>query len=164
MCNILKFKIYELIWFGFKNAVSERSNLKKENLKKTKPLCLNLIDYLLFYIPLKNFSLIWIRHHYRWRAAKFRPKLDTQGLWAGRDLYRATPAVTRDLGLPGLIRRTAPFSHHLRHKMGCDRSILMSLNLRPTCTCISQNSYWATQGGYELWDEETYIADSYIFI
>jgi hypothetical protein len=29
---------------------------------------------------------------------------------AGRDLYRATPAVTRDLGFSGLIRRTAPFS------------------------------------------------------
>ena len=30
------------------------------------------------------------------------------GLWAGRDLYRATPALTRDLGLHGIIRRTAP--------------------------------------------------------
>jgi hypothetical protein len=54
-----------------------------------------LIDYLRFYIPLKNFSLIWRRHHCRWRAAKFMPILGTQGLWAGRDLYRATPAVTR---------------------------------------------------------------------
>jgi hypothetical protein len=33
--------------------------------------------------------------------------LGAQGLWAGRDLYRATPAVTRDLGFSGLIRRTA---------------------------------------------------------
>jgi hypothetical protein len=31
--------------------------------------------------------------------------LCAQGLWAGRDLYRATPAVTRDLGFSGLIRR-----------------------------------------------------------
>jgi hypothetical protein len=30
-------------------------------------------------------------HHCRWRAAKFRPMLGAQGLWAGRDLYRATP-------------------------------------------------------------------------
>jgi hypothetical protein len=29
--------------------------------------------------------------------------LSAQGLWAGRDLYRATPAVTRDLGFSGLI-------------------------------------------------------------
>jgi hypothetical protein len=51
-----------------------------------------LIIYWLFYVPLKNISLIhvWGRHHYRWRAAKFRPMLDAHGLWAGRDLYRAT--------------------------------------------------------------------------
>ena len=24
-----------------------------------------------FYVPLKNFSLIWRRHHYRWRASNF---------------------------------------------------------------------------------------------
>jgi hypothetical protein len=28
-----------------------------------------LINYLLFYVPLKNFSLIWRRHHCQWRAA-----------------------------------------------------------------------------------------------
>jgi hypothetical protein len=72
-----------------------------------------LIDYLRFFIPLKNFSLIsciWRRQHCRWRAAKFIPMLGAQGLWAGRDLYRATPAVTRDLSFSGLIRRTTPFS------------------------------------------------------
>jgi hypothetical protein len=72
-----------------------------------------LIDYLRFYVPLKNISLIWRRHHCRWRTAKFRPMLGAQGLWAGRDLYRATPAVTRDLSFSGLIRRTAPFSRLL---------------------------------------------------
>jgi hypothetical protein len=41
-----------------------------------------------------------------------------------RDLYRATPAVTRDLGFSGLIRRTAPFSRLLRHTRGCGGSIL----------------------------------------
>jgi hypothetical protein len=30
--------------------------------------------------------------------------LGAQGLWAGRDLFRATPAVTRGLGFSGLIR------------------------------------------------------------
>jgi hypothetical protein len=81
-----------------------------------------LIDYLQFYVPLKNVSLIWRRHHCRWRAAKFRLMLGAQGLWAGRDLYRATPAATRDLGfkiISGLIRRTAPFSRLLRHAWGC---------------------------------------------
>ena len=83
-----------------------------------------LIDYLRFYVPLKNFSLIWRRHQCRCRAAKFRTMLVAQGLWAGRDLYRATPAVTRGLGFSGLIRRTAPFSRLFRHTRGCGGSIL----------------------------------------
>jgi hypothetical protein len=84
-----------------------------------------LIDYYLrFYVPLKNISLIWRRHHCRWRAAKFRPMLGAQDLWAGRDLYRTSPAVTRDLGYSGLIRRTAQFSRLLRHTRGCGGSIL----------------------------------------
>jgi hypothetical protein len=85
-----------------------------------------LIDYLLFYVPLKNILLIWRRHHYRWRAAKFRPMLaiGAQGLWAGRDLYRATPAVTLGLGFSGLIRRTAPFNRLLRFARGCGGPIL----------------------------------------
>jgi hypothetical protein len=33
--------------------------------------------------------------------------LGAQGLWAGRNLYRATPTVTRDLGLNGLIQKTS---------------------------------------------------------
>jgi hypothetical protein len=82
------------------------------------------IDYLLFYVLLKNISLIWRRHHCRWRAAKFRPMLGAHGLWAGRDLYRATPTVTRGLGFSGLIRRTAPFSRLLRHVWGCGGPIL----------------------------------------
>jgi hypothetical protein len=56
------------------------------------------------------FSFIWRRLHHRWRAVKFRPLLGAQDLWAGRNLYRATPAVTRSSGFSGLIRRTALFS------------------------------------------------------
>jgi hypothetical protein len=47
-----------------------------------------------------------------------------RAFWAGRDLYRATPAVTRDLGFPGLVRRSAPFSRLVRHTKGCGGSIL----------------------------------------
>jgi hypothetical protein len=83
-----------------------------------------LIDYLLFYVPLRIFHLHKRRHHCRWRAAKFRPMLGTQGLWAGKDLYRTTPTGTRDLGFSGLIRRTAPFSPLLRHAWGRGGSIL----------------------------------------
>jgi hypothetical protein len=64
------------------------------------------------------FSLMWRRHHYRWRAAIFRPMLGAQGLWAGRDLYHTIPAVTRGLGFPCLIRRTASFCRLLQHARG----------------------------------------------
>jgi hypothetical protein len=84
-----------------------------------------LIDWVFTVLrPAQEFSLIWRRHHCRWRAAKFRHMLGAQGLWAGRDLYRARPTVTRDLGFSGLIRRTAPFSRLLRHTRGCEGSIL----------------------------------------
>jgi hypothetical protein len=99
-----------------------------------------LIDYLLFYVPLKNISFIWRRHHSRWRASTFRPMLGAQGLWAERDLYRATPVVTRDLGFFGLIRRTAPFSRLLRHSRGCGGSILTRILtglMQEELTCIS---------------------------
>ena len=61
-------------------------------------------------VPLENISLIdtetsWRRHHCRRRAAKFRPMFGPPGFWDGRDHYRATSAVTRDLAFCGLIRR-----------------------------------------------------------
>jgi hypothetical protein len=86
-----------------------------------------LIDYLLFDVPLKNVSLIWRRYHYRWMFARFRPMLGAQGLWAKRDLYRATPTLTRELGFSGLIRRTAPFSRLLRRAWGCGGPILTQI-------------------------------------
>jgi hypothetical protein len=43
----------------------------------------------------KQLRFIWRRRHYRRRAAKFRLILGAQGLRVGRDLYRATPVVTR---------------------------------------------------------------------
>jgi hypothetical protein len=55
-----------------------------------------LIDYLLFYVPFKNFSLLWRHNHCRWRAAKFRLMLGARAfeqlgifivphlLWHGR--------------------------------------------------------------------------------
>jgi hypothetical protein len=52
------------------------------------------------------------------------PMLGAQSLWAGRDFYRVTPAVIRDLGFSGLIRSTAPFSRLLWHTRGCRESIL----------------------------------------
>jgi hypothetical protein len=71
-------------------------------------------------IPFKNFSLIETSP-LPVKGAKFRPMPGAQGLWAGRDLYRTTPAVTWDLSFSGLIRRT---SRLLRHTRGCGGSIL----------------------------------------
>jgi hypothetical protein len=86
-------------------------------------LCLFACYLLNIYIPFKNFSLIWRRHHCRWSAANSRPMLGAQGLWAGRDLYHAIPAVTQSLGFSGLIRRTTSLvaSYDTR---GCGGSIL----------------------------------------
>jgi hypothetical protein len=103
-----------------------------------------MIECLLFYVPLKNISLIWRRHHYQWRAAKFRPMLGAQGLWAGRDLYRATPAGTRGLGFSGLIRRTAPSSRLLRLTRGCGGSILSRILTGPLSV-----AFYDTQGDVE---------------
>ena len=58
------------------------------------------------------------RHHCRWRTVKLWPTCihvpAAYSVWSRRDLYRATPAMTQDLGLHGLDRRTAPFSRLLR--------------------------------------------------
>jgi hypothetical protein len=91
-----------------------RSEVKKNFL-------LNSFDYLRFYVPLKNFSYgdVTIAGEGLQNLG-----LRAQGLWAGRDLYRATPAVTRDLSFSGLIQRTTPFSRLLRHMKGCGESIL----------------------------------------
>jgi hypothetical protein len=69
-----------------------------------------ICDWLMFYVLLKNISLLWRRHHYLWRAAKFRPMLGAQGLSAGRDLYPATPAVTRYL----VFFRSHPKDHPIQ--------------------------------------------------
>jgi hypothetical protein len=92
-----------------------------------------------------TYTCKWIRHHYWWRAATFRHMLDAQGLWAGRDLYRATPAATWGLGFPGLIRRTAyPFSRLLRHTRGCWGPIL-TLTLTGTQREICWNNHEVLQ-------------------
>jgi hypothetical protein len=83
----------------------------------------------------------WIFHLYGdvTIAGEELQNLGAQGLWAGRDLYRATPAVARDLSFSGLIRRTAPFSRLLRHTRGCGGSILSRIitGLKDTLKVVS---------------------------
>jgi hypothetical protein len=74
-----------------------------------------LIDWLLTTLCPICWLIGWRRYYCQWRAEKFRPMFGAQGLWAGRHLYRATPAVTRGLGFSSLIQRTAPFSRLLWH-------------------------------------------------
>jgi hypothetical protein len=131
-----------------------------------------LIDYLLFYVPLKNVSLIWIRHHCRWRTAKCRSILGAQGLFAGRDLYRATPAVTWGLGFYGLIRRTAPFSRLLRHTRMCGGSIITRIlrvvcdiqNLRVFQCGTLRNDHWSNNRHMYLKDTDFALFCTQIYI
>jgi hypothetical protein len=58
------------------------------------------------YSRLSNFSAIRRLSPLPVTGLQFRPMLGAQGLWAGRDLYRATSTATRDLSLYGLIRKT----------------------------------------------------------
>ena len=57
--------------------------------------------------------------------------LQNIGIWAGRDLYRAKPVMTRDLGLHGLIRKTGPFSCVFRQAKGTKDFWKFILNRTP---------------------------------
>ena len=60
--------------------------------------------FVLFYIPIENFSLTWRK------AAKCRLMPGAYDLCAQRDLYRATPAVTRGRGFCSLTHRQSPIA------------------------------------------------------
>ena len=137
------YRFQEKCWTKFRLAEkvgNMEKNVKSVKEPKTQILCHDywLIDYLIFYAPLKNISLIWRRNHCRWRAAKFKPMLGAQGLWAGRGLYRVTPTVTQDLDFSGFIRKTATISRLLRHAWGCRKPIL-TRNSRGLCHEIEPN-------------------------
>ena len=56
----------------------------------------------------QTFGYIYMILHIE--VTKFtRPLFDTYRLWEGRDLYRATPAETQDLGFCGFVQRNAIF-------------------------------------------------------
>ena len=48
-----------------------------------------------FFVPLKNFSLIWRRHHYRWRAAYFNlyPALKAIDQWGHTNCAMGHPFI-----------------------------------------------------------------------
>ena len=81
---------------------------------------------------------------------KYRPVLDTLGLWAVRDLYRATPAVTRGLGFFGLVLMTAPFSRLLRHARGCWGPILTRIPTGLFTWLLCRVQTWGSNSGLFL--------------
>jgi hypothetical protein len=89
---------------------------------------ISLIDYLLFYVPFEIFFTRVKTSPLPVKGCKM-PMLGAQGLWTGRDLYCATPAVTRGLDFSGLIRRTVPFRRLLRHRRGCWGGPILTWNL-----------------------------------
>jgi hypothetical protein len=92
--------------------------------------------------PAQYFLHIWRQRHYRWRTTMFRSMLRNQGLWAGRDFYGATPAVTRDLSFSIVIQRTVPFGLHLWHKRGCGESILIRILTGPNLYYLHYCDWW----------------------
>ena len=78
-------------------------------------------------------------------------------LWAGRDLYRTTPAVTRELGFCNLVQKTTPFIPRLRTAFGSEtfsnsdprgmqNSWIHSLTSNQSIDCIILCS-WITNHG-----------------
>jgi hypothetical protein len=91
--------------------------------------CLSLlIDYLVFYVMIKNISIIWTGDITITGEGQQNLGL-CSALGAFEQGDHATPAVTRGLGLSGLIRRTAPFNRLLRHTREYGGSILTRILL-----------------------------------
>ena len=59
------------------------------------------------FVPLENIAFIWSRCYIAGE------ELQNLGRSSGKDLYRATPALTRSLGFCGLTHRTKLFSRLL---------------------------------------------------
>jgi hypothetical protein len=75
-------------------------------------------------------------HHYWWQGCKFRPMLGTQGLRAGRGLYRAAPTATQGLG----FIRSHPKDRHPQPKLGFEPPTQGSSDL-----CPRRSNHCATQ-------------------
>jgi hypothetical protein len=95
-------------WFCQAQIPPQFSKLKVPQIMKLHLLLSIKKDFFvcLFIAARAIFQLSGVCHHYRWQGCKFWPMLGAQGLWAGRDLFRATPTATRDLGFYGLIRKS----------------------------------------------------------
>jgi hypothetical protein len=83
-----------------------------------------LIDYLLFYVPLKNFFNDMKTSPLPVKGCKILPHVRLLGPLSREGSLSCTHTVIRDLGFSGLTRRTAPFSRILRRAWRCRGPIL----------------------------------------
>jgi hypothetical protein len=110
-----------------------------------------LIDYLVFYVKIKDFSIIWTI------TSEVQPNL---GLYSMLRAFaqgdHATPVMTLGLVLSGLICRTAPVNRPLWHTRECGGSILTWILFysaeRCKCKCILfSNSDWIIKTKTVFW-------------
>jgi hypothetical protein len=119
--------------------------------------------HLLFYVLFKNFSLMWRRHHYRVRAAKFRPRSALRAFEQGGIFV--VPHLL-GLGFSGLVRRTAQFSRLLRHTRGCWGSILTRVLTYPHSVprgCWGPILTWVPTGCINVFYTNDWMIDYYLF-
>jgi hypothetical protein len=76
-----------------------------------------VIDCLLFYVPLKNFSLMWRRHHCQWRAIKISLCFEQGGIFIVSHLLWHRTSVF-PVSSEGPLQSLA-ISRLLRHAWGC---------------------------------------------
>ena len=85
----------------------------------TLTMCVKSVDLfvcLKFIVPLENFSLIWRRHHFRWRAANF----DLCSVFMAIEQWGFLTCHTYcDTGLPFIISEDAWHSHLLPSVWQC---------------------------------------------
>jgi hypothetical protein len=84
--------------------------------------------------------------------------LGAKSLWAGRDLYRATPTVTRGLSFFDLIRKTSPFSRLLRHTRGTEKPILTPILTGPH-SVASYDTQGDTEDQFLPWSTRDYFVE-----
>ena len=120
LIDCIKVHFYSIDEMSFQTPRRETENIYVSNVSRFQNILIMinrqvswLIDWLIVYCLSTRSNLFYFtqrRHLCWWGAAKVGPVFRANGLWAGRGLYRAKPAVTRGLGFCGLSRRIALLS------------------------------------------------------
>ena len=104
--------------------------------------------FVLFIAAWAIFQLSGGCHHYRWLGCKFRPMLGAQGLWAGRNLYRANTYC--DTGPQ--FKRSHPKDRHPRPTVGFEPPTQGPSDLwaRRSIHCATRTAWWYKVDNYEV--------------